>query len=61
MSKPEESKESKDELLKEVKQLKEEQQKEHSRTSTVRIVVGLMMIALAFILWRCGASIGLFD
>lgn len=63
MSEPEESK---DELLKEVKELKKkiedestEQQKARTISNARWAVIGLMMMGLAFVLWRCAVGIGI--
>lgn len=55
-----------EELLKEVKELKKEITKEHKekqkeRSSSALIWIGIFLMIVAFFLWRCGISIGLFD
>lgn len=60
--------ESKDELLKEVKDLKKkiedenkEKQKERTISNVRWMIAGLVMMTLSFIFWRCGVDIGIFE
>ncbi|MBA7544856.1 hypothetical protein ES705_37217 [subsurface metagenome] len=54
-----------EELLKEVKELKKKVEDENTKKEKERwvsnarwMVIGLVMIALAFVLWRCVIAIG---
>ena len=54
-----------EELLKEVKELKKKVEDENTKKEKERwvsnarwMVIGLVMIALAFVLWRCAIAIG---
>lgn len=41
-----------------VEEIKEEQKKANTVSNARWMVVGLMIMALAFVLWRCAAAIG---